>query len=601
MSNCLSQEQLEELVAGAPRGLIAEDLQAHLGECSECRERLERCKQNQLYLNDISRFLRTWETADTKVLEAGSGAGSALEESTNPLLDLSPDMIEGYKIIREIHRGGQGVVYEAVQLATNRVVAVKVLLFGPFANDRARSRFEREVRLLAALRHPNIVAIHDSGVIHGRYYFAMDYVPGRPLDTYVQMARPALRELIQLFVQVCTGVSYAHRHGIIHRDLKPLNILIEQDGKPCILDFGLAKAVKGESPRTQQDEVTVAGNLMGTLRYMSPEQTMGNVDEIDVRTDVYTLGIILYELLTGQAPYDTNQDLAEALSNIQKVDPPKPSRFNRQVNSELDAIVMKAVEKEPDRRYQSAAELEADLTAWLEGRAVLARSASSLYMLRKIATRHGFETAVVATLLISVISFAAISIEYYLKAEEAGVKQAHSESMAAAVTGQYETAMPKMSGTFVEYTLGWFLLEWHAGRLDRARSIQRDTALAFPQYGMVMEYLLDETVTADQLRDRLPKGTEGLLYFAVGERAAKAGRIDEAIRNFELSIEHRCGHLLQASARARVEQLRDRTGTTPHSTLGEWARETRAGWSSTNLEKARQNYPYSVSLQGESP
>src|SRR4029079_17617688 len=178
------------------------------------------------------------------------------------------DCIPGYDIIREIHRGGQGVVYEAVQQATRRTVAVKVLLEGPFASERARWRFEREVKLVATLRHPNIIIIHDSGIAHGHYFFAMDYVRGQPLDTHIRLAQPPLRSVVLMFREICDAVAYAHRRGVIHRDLKPSNILVTPEGAPCVLDFGLAMIISEDQQEANRAGLTVPGNLMGTLRYM---------------------------------------------------------------------------------------------------------------------------------------------------------------------------------------------------------------------------------------------------------------------------------------------------------------------------------------------
>src|SRR5262249_45428022 len=145
-----------------------------------------------------------------------------------------------------LHRGGQGIVYEAIQLSTKRTVALKVLLEGSLASRRDKWMFEREVKLVAALSHPNIVTIHDSGIIHGKYYFAMDYVSGKPLDTFIRMAKLNPRQILTLFKQICDAVAYAHRRGVIHRDLKSLNILVSDDGRPCILDFGMAKVLGGD-------------------------------------------------------------------------------------------------------------------------------------------------------------------------------------------------------------------------------------------------------------------------------------------------------------------------------------------------------------------
>ena len=190
------------------------------------------------------------------------------------------DAIPGYKILKELHRGGQGVVYQAAQLSTKRKVALKVMLEGPFAGPESKRRFEREIALVGSLRHQNIVPIFDSGVAEGRFYYAMEYVRGEPLSVYVQRRKLSVDDTLRLFRKVCEAVDYAHQRGVIHRDLKPSNILVDENGEPYVLDFGLAKTggteIEGDS-ETQSMPVSVTGQVMGTLAYMSPEHAAGRL------------------------------------------------------------------------------------------------------------------------------------------------------------------------------------------------------------------------------------------------------------------------------------------------------------------------------------
>jgi len=295
---------------------------------------------------------------------------------------------------------------------------------------------------------------------------------------------------------------------------------------------------------------------MGTVRYMSPEQTMGDPDGIDTRTDVYALGVILYELLTDIAPYPTNIELTEAIKNIREFDPCRPSKLRKEINTDLDAIVLKAMSKEPARRYLSAGELGEDLLAWLDGRPVSARSTSSFYVIRKLAFRHGFETLVVATLILIIVGFSAISLENYVRAQNALEQKATSDRAVVTMQSQQDTLLNANHYPFVRrLKLGWFLLEWREGRIDEARRIQSLTAADAPEY-KAMAFLLGDSNDVDQLRAALRPKEQSLADFVVGERAAKAGRIDEAIEAFEACANTAGDDLLQQPAKARLTQLR---------------------------------------------
>ncbi|MCG3125219.1 MAG: Serine/threonine-protein kinase PknD [Phycisphaerae bacterium] len=325
--------------------------------------------------------------------------------------DIEAPLIDGYAIHEEIYRGGQGIVYRATQLGTKREVALKVILEGPYAGDDARRRFEREVELAASLKHPNIVTILDSGVSHERYYFAMDFIRGQRLDRHFQSAHPSLVETLKLCEKIAHGVNFAHQRGVIHRDLKPSNIMIDADGEPQILDFGLAKhARQGAAHQTTVQLLSVTGQILGTVAYMSPEQAASPQD-IDVRSDVYSLGVIFYEILLGQPPYPISGPLGEVLTNIARVEPSSPrsirmqSRFGREIDDELSTILLKALEKEPDRRYQTAGDLASDIGRYLRGEPIEAKRASGLYMLRKTLRRYRVQTAAAGLMLAMVLGF----------------------------------------------------------------------------------------------------------------------------------------------------------------------------------------------------
>ncbi|GMV96145.1 MAG: hypothetical protein AMXMBFR83_05130 [Phycisphaerae bacterium] len=553
MSECLSEQQLEQLAGGMLEGPEAPALRAHAESCPECREALAEWRANAAFVARVAQALPGSARSSRK---SGSSGSSGATRLLNEALGVPKvDAIPGYTIIREIHRGGQGVVYEAVQRSTRRTVAVKVMIEGPFASERARWRFEREIRLIASLKHPHIVVVHDSGVSDDRHYFAMDYIQGRPLDAYVRAAGLDPRAIVRLFLQVADAVSYAHRKGVMHRDLKPSNILVNEEGSPFVLDFGLAKLTGDEALESAGDLRSIAGHLMGTLRYMSPEQTAGKPDEIDVRTDVYSLGVILYELLAERVPYETARaDITTAIRNIREAEPPRLTRTHRHVGSELEAIVLKALEKDPRRRYQSAGELAEDLKAWLEGRPVAAKSASSLYVIRKLARRHWYTTTMAACFAAVVLAGPSLWHWQLGKTVEARQQARQSDSAFAALAADRTAA--EQGGQAVRASLfGWFLAEWNAGRLAQARALPFHPGS--PE-GRAAAFLLDEQASPDRLLSEMPERHKQLAYFVIGERAMKADRREDAVAAFRESASRARqarDDVIFPFANARLEQL----------------------------------------------
>jgi len=271
-----------------------------------------------------------------------------------------------YELLEEIARGGMGVVFKARQVSLNRVVALKMILSGQLASDDDVARFRLEAQTAAALQHPNIVAIHEVGEHDGQHYFSMDFVEGKSLAEMVR-DNPLPPEQAARWVRTVTeAIQYAHEHGVLHRDLKPSNVLIDPFGQPRVTDFGLAKRIDKDAG------LTATGAVVGTPSYMPPEQASGQRGQMGPASDVYSLGAVLYELVTGRPPFQA-ATLADTLLQVLEAEPAPPRLLNPAVGRDLETIILKCLQKEPARRYASAQELADDLGALLEGRPIKAR------------------------------------------------------------------------------------------------------------------------------------------------------------------------------------------------------------------------------------
>lgn len=272
-----------------------------------------------------------------------------------------------FQLLEEIGRGGMGVVYKARQTDLQRIVAVKMILSSHLATVEEVRRFQTEARAAACVRHRNIVGIHEIGEKDGRHYFVMDFVEGQSLATRLTRGTLPSDEAARLLILIAQAVEHLHSQGVIHRDLKPSNILLDQHGEPFVTDFGLAKVFDADGGQTR------SGAIVGTPSYMSPEQAAGRNSEISPRSDVYSLGAMLYEMLTGRPPFREDSVL-DTLVQVLEGEPTLPSRLNPAISRDLELICLRCLDKDPAKRYPSAASLAADLGRYLNGESVEARS-----------------------------------------------------------------------------------------------------------------------------------------------------------------------------------------------------------------------------------
>jgi serine/threonine protein kinase/tetratricopeptide (TPR) repeat protein len=297
-----------------------------------------------------------------------------------------------YELLEEVGRGGQGVVFRARQKSLNRTVALKVISLGQWASKAHLKRFRLEAEAAAKLEHPGIVPIHEVGERDGSCYFSMKFVEGGQLDEVVRRSPMSLRQAAELIAKVARTVHYAHEHGILHRDIKPGNILLDAKGEPHLTDFGLARLVESENSVTQTLDV------LGTPSYMAPEQAMGNNAAVSNATDVYGLGAVLYQLLTGQPPFAGGATY-ETIKLLLDTEPKQPRLLNPKIDRDLSTICLKCLEKDPKRRYTSAIALAEDLERWLKHEPILARHTGVFARGKKLVRRNPTSALLAASLI----------------------------------------------------------------------------------------------------------------------------------------------------------------------------------------------------------
>lgn len=408
--SCLSDEQLEAMAGGQS---LSSEIAAHVRACERCRGAVAEIAANDAFLARVGRKLPFGSDLTPRDPSPTPRGSSANMRSPGAAAPIGSSLLSSCRIVSEVHRGGQGIVYKALHTTTGRKVAIKTLIEGALASDQQQRRFEREMEIVANLRHPSIVTLYETGVLpDGRMAFAMEYVQGIPIDQWAKergqrsgdrSARAVLAAKLKVFVRVCDAVQHAHQRGVIHRDLKPGNILVDADDVPHVLDFGLAKiGVHGSGGGSL--EPTMTGDFRGSLAYASPEQVGRRPEAVDTRSDVYSLGAILYEIITGQRVCAAERSLAEVIRAITTEEPVPPASLCGDVDDELQTIVLCMLAKDPARRYQSAGAARDDIERYLAGAPIDAKRDSTWYVVRKAVRRHRGVAMIVSLLLVAALT-----------------------------------------------------------------------------------------------------------------------------------------------------------------------------------------------------
>ncbi|QOJ02475.1 MAG: O-antigen ligase C-terminal domain-containing protein [Planctomycetia bacterium] len=489
----------------------------------------------------------TDRSGPARMIDLAAVQSGGLEEAAEEIARLN-EALTGYQVYEELARGGQGIVYRALQHSTGRIVALKVLHSGREVTARHLGRFAREIELVARLRHNHVVAVYDSGVVLGRPFFAMEYIDGLLIDDYVLLNRPTVNECVALFVRVCRAVASVHQCGVIHRDLKPGNILVDLDANPHLLDFGFAKCFDDD----ELQSLSVAGQVIGTLPFLCPDQVRDKNALADMRSDVYALGVILYLLLTGEMPYPVNGSPGEVCRNIveatpgtleRRCEPESESCAVGPISADLSLVVLKALAKERERRYQTADDFANDLARYLAGEVVEARSGHRWYLLRKTLRAYRWHVAISSAFALLLIgSLIGITVLWRKAEHAARTAQASLQMGALARLAGIQRDEGRIDDAILLYSQA---IELAAQAPER--NIAANRYLYTSHHGLAQLYIRDPktldagrrhcelaTALAQQLVRDKPEETEYQRLLAYSLRLE--GRIAEKSQNWERAV-----------------------------------------------------------------
>ncbi|HAW94815.1 MAG TPA: hypothetical protein DCX60_00945 [Phycisphaerales bacterium] len=467
--------------------------------------------------------------------EVSAADAPTLEEA--PRVHRPLKRIGNYSIKRLIGTGGMGQVYEAMQEHPRRPVALKVMR-ASIATDRGRKRFEYEVQILGRLRHPNIAQIYDAAVWNEEGiespYFVMEYVEGRTIDEHVRNQDLDIRERLRLFLEVCDAISHGHERGIIHRDLKPGNILVDGNGVAKVIDFGVARATDSDLRSTEVQ--TAAGQLIGTLQYMSPEQCEANPMDIDIRSDVYALGVVLFELLVGEMPYELGGGgIPEAIQVICERPPQRLTTMNTSIPRDIEVIVGKALEKDRERRYRSAGELGDDIRRFLDDEPIVARPPSLSEHIRRYARKHRASASAAITILILLVT-SVIAIVYFALEASAQRDLATREAISARSAEAEAISEAERANRNFDRLQSIFG-DLFGDLQQQVRNLEGGMEARMLMIRMGLEHIDQLNLEAErseraQLREQTAIAHEAVGDLMGGYRTANLGRTEEAIEQF---------------------------------------------------------------------
>jgi hypothetical protein len=466
------------------------------------------------------------------------------------------DQIGPYTLLNALGEGGFGIVYLAEQKEPiRRKVALKVIKLG-MDTHQVIARFEAERQALALMDHPGIAKVLDAGSTEtGQPYFVMELVTGVSITKYCDKKDLGAEDRLALFVQVCNAVQHAHTKGIIHRDIKPSNVMVTQHDAtpvPKVIDFGIAKAI--DQSLTEKPFVTKQGQRLGTLAYMSPEQASQGGTHVDTRTDVYSLGVILYQLLVGKFPYDVSGSEAQTLHNIESCEPTRPSSRLGRFDADLEAILFKALAKVPDERYQSPAAFADDIRYWLEDLPVTARPVNMTYLAKKWVVRHKAPTAVAGLVAVILLSTGFIGLYSYRQAQAAFRELEHQRQV-------HEASLQQNQALLHESAFGLFLELWHHDdpKAQRLLLYLPDQSREHRAFRLLLDRRTLQEVTAD-VEKYWPDEQKAFGEFVLGEYHVKQGNHAEAAQMYSRCLDgfhaERPDEWYRRIAQARLDELK---------------------------------------------